>query len=1077
MTYGAGLLDYGTPGADFTPLIPRLSATYVSTRYNFLGNGNDNVTAGLSAKYLVSMGKGNDLLTMTYTLTPSTPSGTLYQAYGDEGNDTMLGGPGRDVFIGGSGNDLLRGGLGMDVLIGDCTNVSLSRYPWENLYRDPPSRGGPLLDGKLGLLWGPQLFQGNDTLYGDAGRDFLSGSGAADQMYGGADGDYFHVTPTWTGWRLPWTPVQIHDWEASDKLVFFEGSPYGDLSLSARLSYERAGLDLEVHYDLDGEGSAFQPLKIATLRNTAQDALTADQVVGLVPDRYDFISPLMVKVASIFSDTIDFDASQHGAPLYLLGGNDFVRVISTSAGAWVDGGLDDDTLEGGDGADVLRGGPGRDSILGGPGNDRIFGGDGGAGLLGGSLQVLGFWVSADTVDGGDGDDLIHVDGGESQLWGGGGSNLFVILDHRWGMVTIHDFDVELDSLILDELSWPQAGLSFEPWEGGTRLLIDLDSDGSAWAPSPIVFLPEVAIDGLDDLCVIGLSTHMHRIDHGSGIDGVGPTWVGTREGEAVAGTDYGGATINLFDGHDSFDGSGTVGPLVIYGGRGNDTLTGGQASDFIAGGSGSDTIFGGPGDDVLIGDGRDPELDPFAPLTAPGFGGSADRIEGGAGNDFIVGGAGPDTLVGGAGADVFMYVHESDFGDIIEDFQLGPGGDTIVLENLIRPTSIPSPIAYLSATQVGPDTHVFVDPDGNGTGTMQPMLLAVLRNLSVSASQLASQVLIGEPWAPNTAPLAIDRQLAMLEDTKSEGILSAATDAEGDPVTFAQVTPPAHGIAIVGANGSYRYLPDPDFHGTDSFTFSVSDHRGGTSTYTATIVVKDVADTIDGADGDDLLVDDTDGAALIRGFAGHDTLEGGSGDDTLDGGDGNDVLDGGAGDDVIYGGAGRDLAIYHGPRAQYATGSNAGVIQVIAHVGDEGSDTLHGVDRVGFADMTLGFDGSAQTVALILGAVFGPAAVSNRDYAGIGLALLDGGMAELPLMQLALEARLGPGFDNATMIVLIYQNLLGISPSAGDIAFWSAEIDAGRYTQASLALFAAQLEINADNVGLAGILQNGLEHH
>lgn len=1077
MTYPAGLFDYGTLGPDFTPLIPRLSLTYASTRYNFLGNGNDNVTAGLSSKYMVSMGKGNDLLTMTYTLTPSTPSGTLYQAYGDDGNDTLVGGPGRDVMIGGSGNDLLRGGLSNDLLVGDCANVSLLRYPWENLYRDPPSRGGPLLDGKLGLLWGPQSFQGNDTLQGEGGRDFLSGGGGTDQMYGGADGDYFHVTPTWTGWRLSWTPVLIHDWEASDKLVFLEGSPYGDFSLSARLSYERIGADLKVRYDFDGEGSAFQPLEIATLRNTAQDALTADQVVGLVPDRYDFISPLMVKVASIFPDTIQFDPAQHGAPLYLLGGNDSVRVVVTSPGAWVDGGLDDDTLEGGDGNDVLRGGPGRDSISGGVGNDRIFGGDGGASLLAGSLLTLGFWVSADTIDGGEGDDLIHVDGGESQLWGGGGSNLFVILDHRWGTVTIHDFNVDLDSLILNELSSPQASLSFEPWDGGTRLLIDLDSGGNGWSPSPILFLPNVVIDGLDDLCIVGLSDHMHRIDHGSGIDGVGPTWIGTRDGDAIADTGYGGATINLFDGHDSFDGTGTVGPLVIYGGRGNDTLTGGQASDFIAGGSGSDTIFGGPGDDLLIGDGRDPELDPFAPLTAPGFGGSADRIEGGAGNDFIVGGAGADTLVGGAGSDVFLYAHESDFGDFIEDFQVGPSGDTIVLENLIRPTSNPSPFAYLSTTQVGPHTHVFVDLDGNGTGTMQPVLLAVLRNLSVSAAQLASQVLIGEPWAPNTAPLALDRQLAVLEDTKSEGILTAATDAEGDPVTFLQVTPPAHGIAIVGANGSYRYLPDPDFHGTDSFTFSVSDHRGGTNAYTATIVVQDVVDTIDGTDGDDLLVDDTNGAALIRGFDGHDTIEGGTGDDTLEGGDGNDVLDGGAGDDAIHGGAGRDLATYQGSRAQYGTNATGGVINVIAHVGDEGSDTLHEVERVGFSDMKLAFDESAETVALILGAVFGPDSVTNRDYAGIGLALLDDGMAELPLMQLALEARLGPGFDNATMIALIYQNLLNVSPPAGETAFWSAEIDAGHYTQASLAMFAAQLQINADNVGLAGILQNGLEYH
>ena len=58
-------------------------------------------------------------------------------------------------------------------------------------------------------------------------------------------------------------------------------------------------------------------------------------------------------------------------------------------------------------------------------------------------------------------------------------------------------------------------------------------------------------------------------------------------------------------------------------------------------------------------------------------------------------------------------------------------------------------------------------------------------------------------------------------------------------------------------------------------------------------------DTIDGADGDD---------DIIEAGAGSDTVNAGAGDDTVFGGDGNDLLRGEIGDDIIYGGDGSDTA-------------------------------------------------------------------------------------------------------------------------------------------------------------------------
>src|SRR5262249_31011838 len=50
-------------------------------------------------------------------------------------------------------------------------------------------------------------------------------------------------------------------------------------------------------------------------------------------------------------------------------------------------------------------------------------------------------------------------------------------------------------------------------------------------------------------------------------------------------------------------------------------------------------------------------------------------------------------------------------------------------------------------------------------------------------------------------------------------------------LSVAQVTQPGHGTVTL-TDGVVRYTPDPDYHGPDSFTYTVSDGRGGTATAT-----------------------------------------------------------------------------------------------------------------------------------------------------------------------------------------------------------------------------------------------------
>lgn len=218
---------------------------------------------------------------------------------------------------------------------------------------------------------------------------------------------------------------------------------------------------------------------------------------------------------------------------------------------------------------------------------------------------------------------------------------------------------------------------------------------------------------------------------------------------------------------------------------------------------------------------------------------------------------------------------------------------------------------------------------------------------------------------------------------------------------------------------------------------------------------------------------------VLRGSAGNDNLAGTSGRDTLEGGAGNDTLRGLFGDDILQGGAGIDLGRYAGAMANYFIefiGDGGWVVRDL--VGGEGRDLAFDVERLRFDDgyRALDIDGHAGTTARILGAVFGPSSVLNQGYVGVGLSLLDGGMSETALMQLALDARLGAGASAASVVNLLWFNLFGSLPDAATRSSYEALILNGSYTPASLALLASQTELNLENIDFAGIQSQGLSY-
>jgi PKD repeat protein len=92
----------------------------------------------------------------------------------------------------------------------------------------------------------------------------------------------------------------------------------------------------------------------------------------------------------------------------------------------------------------------------------------------------------------------------------------------------------------------------------------------------------------------------------------------------------------------------------------------------------------------------------------------------------------------------------------------------------------------------------------------------------------------------NDPPVADDQSVSTSEDT-AVNITLNGSDIDGDPLTFSTVTNPGNGT-LSGTPPNVTYMPNPDFNGTDSFTFQVNDGQGGTDTGTVSITVTPVND-------------------------------------------------------------------------------------------------------------------------------------------------------------------------------------------------------------------------------------------
>ena len=99
----------------------------------------------------------------------------------------------------------------------------------------------------------------------------------------------------------------------------------------------------------------------------------------------------------------------------------------------------------------------------------------------------------------------------------------------------------------------------------------------------------------------------------------------------------------------------------------------------------------------------------------------------------------------------------------------------------------------------------------------------------------------------NDAPVAGDDAFALGEDQilvvpAELGILANDLDIDGDALTIDLVDSTEHGELVVSPDGSIIYTPDANFHGTDSFQYTVSDGTLSSEIATAIVQVRPVQD-------------------------------------------------------------------------------------------------------------------------------------------------------------------------------------------------------------------------------------------
>jgi len=492
---------------------------------------------------------------------------------------------------------------------------------------------------------GDDTFDGSDitsghrvVLWGNDGRDILTGSLNNDEIYGGSGNDEldgFYGNDLILGGEGDDVIIGSYDLDYQGGSTVIDFGYFGQVPVSDP-SYN------DILFGGDGRDTIYG--------GDIGGYTVNDTIFGLHYDGADWIE------GGAGNDTIYGDFGND----FIMGGLDENHTGEThdlGFGSYADP-LFNDLIYGGEGDDILIGSDragltpeliiseglsllsnfsgfltdGADKIYGGAGNDIIYGDAGNDFLYGGS--------GIDSISGGEGNDTINGDSGEDQIFGDAGDDI----------INGGDGNDIIDGGIGKNVIWGDGGndvITGGQFEGSPELDDQQEIYGG---------------EGNDTI------TGSHNHDYLSGD-------AGSDEISGSDGNDYilGGADNDYLSGGNDED--------TLLGGQGIDTLNGGAQNDLLYGGDDEDTLRGQSGDDILYG-GNAPDENGFRETDN-----SNDELYGGGGNDELYGDSGNDVLVGGSGDDELSGDSGNDIlsGGVGHDFiNGGTGIDTVIYGNYLE---------------------------------------------------------------------------------------------------------------------------------------------------------------------------------------------------------------------------------------------------------------------------------------------------------------------------------------------------------------------------------------------------------
>lgn len=714
------------------------------------------VVSGLAGNDTILLGAGNDIAHGGEGDDIIEGNGGADNISGGSGSDTLRGGAGADTLDGGSGDDRIFGGDGNDVLI-DTDGVADALFGGSGddgitLVRTQGALGTFTVDGGEGDD-GIRI----DTGYGTKSHvDIDAGAGAdriaVEQLAGtayirlGAGADTLFMDT-----------FIANSLRGTIRVVDFAAGAGGD-----RLDLANRPLLREAFFTWDGSSDLFAVGVLRLVQRGSEVYLegtvysASDWTTILIftnADARDFTAanfsghqPVIADVAETHAGTAGADAFAGGAgdDIYLVNHpgdtvtewtneNDEVRTSLSSyrLPAYVE------RLTGTSGAaQDLRGNFADNVVFAGPGGDLIRLNDGGidvvnAGAGNDAMVFGGTLTTADLVDGGEGADILAIQGNYAAGLTLGAGNLVSVetlsllsgADNRFGDLGGNLYSYKLTSVDANVAAGSQLKVN------GAQLLAgeNLTFDGSAETDGTFFIYGGMGVDTLTGGSGADVFFFAEgRLNPGDRFDGRGGNDIvvlrgnfsGSNAAVFAADTIVGVETVSLLSAADTrfFSGGNTYSyNFTTHDGN----VAAGMRLTVNAGklGTGETLTFDGSA-----------ERDGFFSL----FGGAgADSLKGGAGSDLLYGGHGADLLRGNGGADTFRYqatgestalardtiegfaagIDKIDLGRIDANSANGPGNDAFAF---IGAEAFGGVAGQLRVVQNGATWLVEGDVDGDG---------------------------------------------------------------------------------------------------------------------------------------------------------------------------------------------------------------------------------------------------------------------------------------------------------------------------------------------------------------------------